>query len=76
MLNSHQSLFFPTFVVLQTFSSSLGNLQSMNQLKQIGSKMPLEVFSKGLTADVNAAEEVLKAHLPKDIKMCDVTYPR
>ena len=48
----------------------------MNQLKQIGSKMPLEVFSKGLTADVNAAEEVLKAHLPKDIKMCDVTYPR
>ena len=56
-------------------SPPLGNLQSVSQLKQFTSKMPL-VFRKGVAGDMNAAEEMLKSFLPEDVKMCDVTFPR
>jgi len=57
-------------------TNSFEGNKSVHQLKHLGSKIQLEVFGKGLAADVNATEEIMKACLPEDIKMCDVTYPR
>ena len=69
------SLYFQLFLSYK-LSLPLGNLHSVHQLKQVVSKMPVEMFGKGLAADVNATEEIMKACLPEDIKMCDVAYPR